>query len=90
MFDIDMSGYNGAEDLKILADFIERIPDCKGLRFKLGGWPEHQSFNQALEETPWYRDFDSKWGSKTRLEGGVIERILRGSGRWGGVEVMDV
>ena len=45
MVDIDMSKYDGAKDLEYLADFIERTLDGKGLRLKLGGWPEHQSFN---------------------------------------------
>jgi hypothetical protein len=45
MFYIDMSGYDGTQDLKVLTEFVARVQDAKGFKLKLGGWPESVTFN---------------------------------------------
>lgn len=46
---IDVSGYDGKEDLKLALEFLERVDDAREFTLKLGGWQEGMTFNEAFE-----------------------------------------
>ena len=86
---IDMSGYNGAENIKILTKYIEKVEDIKGIKLKLGGWLEGMAFNQAYDDTEYVSTFDNKWKSRTKLEKEQMELILNRILKWKYVEVIE-